>query len=109
MSFWFDDDHLPEIPGDILAQLTAKGDAGDIGDSSRSAVQRVVAINQQLLERVRKLEDDLHQSNTHLDSMRQQVIGLVQVTRRLGYEPSTKPPSPQTTQSPAKATVSRLR
>ncbi|EKT4484322.1 hypothetical protein QEM02_004487 [Pseudomonas putida] len=90
--FW-DDEQLPEVPADILDQLEGRGvDAGDISERERSALQRVIAINQRLYRRAWELEHQVEELETHGQYMRQQIVGLVQLTRRLGYEPSTKPP-----------------
>ncbi|MBA6145281.1 MULTISPECIES: hypothetical protein [Gammaproteobacteria] len=90
--FW-DDEQLPEVPADILDQLEGRGfDMGDISDRERSALQRVIAINQRLYRRAWELEHRVEELETHGQYMRQQIVGLVQLTRRLGYEPSTKPP-----------------
>ncbi|MEZ1440122.1 hypothetical protein QVM41_28095 [Pseudomonas shirazica] len=88
--FW-DDEPLPEVPADILAQAEG-ADSGDIGDRERSALQRVIAINQRLYRRAWELERKVEELESHGQSMRQQIVGLVQLTRRLGYEPSTKQP-----------------
>lgn len=89
--FW-DDEPLPEVPADILAQAAKGADSGDIGDRERSALQRVIAINQRLYRRAWELEREVEDLKSHGQSMRQQIVGLVQLIRRLGYEPSTKQP-----------------
>lgn len=90
--FW-DDEPLPEVPADILAQVEAReGDAGDLSDRERSALQRVIAINQRLYRRAWELEHKVEELETHGQYMREQIVGLVQLTRRLGYVPSVKQP-----------------
>ncbi|AGZ38150.1 hypothetical protein PVLB_27067 (plasmid) [Pseudomonas sp. VLB120] len=91
-SMFWDDEPLPEVPADILAQAAKGADSGDIGDRERSALQRVIAINQRLYRRAWELERKVEELESHGQSMRQQIVGLVQLTRRLGYEPSTKQP-----------------
>jgi len=90
--FW-EGEQLPEVPADILAQVEGKGtDTGDLSDQERTALQRVIAINQRLYRKAWELEHKVEQLETQNLSMRQQIVGLVQLTRRLGYEPSVKPP-----------------
>ncbi|NWL45446.1 hypothetical protein DM819_06055 [Pseudomonas hunanensis] len=90
--FW-DDEPLPEVPADILAQAEGRSaDAGDLGDRERSALQRVIAINQRLYRRAWELEHKVEELETYSLCMKEQIVGLVQLTRRLGYEPSVKQP-----------------
>ncbi|AGN82450.1 MULTISPECIES: hypothetical protein [Pseudomonas] len=88
----WDDEPLPEVPADILARVGQGTDSGDIGDCERSALQRVIAINQRLYRRAWELERKVEELEAHGQAMREQIVGLVQLTRRLGYEPSTKQP-----------------
>jgi len=90
--FW-DDEPLPEVPADILDQIEGRhSDAGDLSDRERSALQRVIAINQKLYRRAWDLEHKVEELETHSHYMREQIVGLVQLTRRLGYEPSVNQP-----------------
>lgn len=90
--FW-GDEPLPEVPADILALAEGRGtDEGDLGDRERSTLQRVIAINQRLYRRAWELERKVEELESHGQSMREQIVGLVQLTRRLGYVPSVKQP-----------------
>lgn len=90
--FW-GEEPLPEVPADLLAQAEGRRtDAGDLGDRERSALQRVIAINQRLYRRAWELERKVEELESHGQSMREQIVGLVQLTRRLGYVPSVKQP-----------------
>lgn len=104
----FLDDPMPEIPADVLAKLEALTDArdsGDISERERSALQQVVAINQRLCARVFDLEHRLHQSESFCSEMREQIVGLVQTTRRLGYEPTARAPGVSAARAMAHAPI----
>lgn len=95
---WYESDEIPEIPADVLARLDAARDPGDCGDVAevereRSAMRRVVSINQQLRWKLVELQTDLHTANTHVDSLKIQVQDLVRRLQRMGYEASHKPPA----------------